>query len=135
MKFSDLIVLGSTMISLDPTVYLEDGRGCFMGMAAAAKTGATTCSTPYQIFSLFPWLKEPQRRGVHCPGCTMVYPDYANVISCVCMHVRAHDMTFEQGLKFVRAIEPNDECQTVYAFLCPQRVSRVEETSGTKPVE
>jgi len=134
MKFSDLVVLGSTIISLDSSIYLSEGCGCFIGMAAAAKTGATHYGDQqYRVMSLFPWLSEPKPN--YCPCCGQEYRDYCTTIGCLAVHVQMRQMTFDNALEHIRSIEPGEEeSQTVYGFLCPQRIRRVEEKSG-KPVE
>lgn len=108
MKFSDLVVLGSSIIHLDATIYLEDECGCFIGMAAAAKTGATTYGDrQYQVASLFPWLNEPHPNM--CPWCGKNYPNYCTTIGCTAVHVQERLCTFEDALEYIRSIEPAED--------------------------
>lgn len=107
MKFSDLVVLGSTIISLESTVYLKDGCGCLIGMAAAARTGAMTATSPDQVLGLFPWLQE--RNPTSCPVCGKDYSTYSGSISCVAFHLEQNQWDFEQALSYIRMIEPKEE--------------------------
>jgi len=113
MRFSELVLLGSTIIHLDCTIYLSEGYGCFIGMAAAAKTGATTCGDEqYRVMALFPWLNEPKPNA--CPVCGNEYRNYCTTIGCLAVHVQDHEWTFEQALDFIRMIEPKEEEAEVF---------------------
>ena len=129
MKFSEYIVLGSTFVEFDSTVYLQNGCGCLIGMAAAAKTGRTTlpCGTAFEVF---PWLN--QIAIAVCPICRTTWPTYGCALSCLAAHVEHDDCTFEKALEYVRSVEPGDEeetvpelkSQTAFGMLCPEGRTR-----------
>jgi hypothetical protein len=106
MKFSDLVVLGSTMVEFDPTVFLKDGCGCLIGMAGAAKSGLSDLPDG-ETGRMFPWLKANIKTV--CPVCGTKYWNYSASISCVAVHLHREEWTFEQALEYIRSIEPQEE--------------------------
>ena len=106
MKFSDLVVLGSTIVEFDPTVFLRDGCGCLIGMAGAAKSGLTSLPDG-ATGRLFPWLKAEVHAA--CPICGETYWNYSTSISCLAVHVERRECSFEQALNYIRSVEPQDE--------------------------
>ena len=106
MKFSDLVVLGSTIIEFDPAVYLQDNCGCLIGMAAAAKTGLLDL-VDGEVWKIFPWLHE--KRYLPCPVCGVPYFTASASISCMAVHMWCEKITFEQALDYIRSIEPQEQ--------------------------
>ena len=103
MKFSDLVVLGSTTVEFDATVFLADQCGCLIGMAAFAQTGANSM-TSHEIWELFPWLKA--ETVAICPECRTFFHTYAASISCLAAHVELKEVSFESALSYIRSVEP-----------------------------
>jgi hypothetical protein len=106
MKFSERVVLGSTLIKFDSLVYLAEGCGCLIGMAGAA-SGETNLQNGNKIQAKFPWLFEV--RKADCPCCSARHYSYASSISCMAFHLEVGYATFEQALTYIRSIEPQDE--------------------------
>jgi hypothetical protein len=108
MKFSEQVVLGSTLIKFQPWCFLEKGCGCLIGMAGAAlgETDLGGETGALRIGELFPWLEK--WRMVRCPYCHTTHYNYAASISCVAYHVQQDDWSFEQALSYIRSIEPPD---------------------------
>jgi hypothetical protein len=107
MKFSEQVVLGSTLIEFAPEVYLEDGCGCLIGMAGAALGEKDFQTGEYEkLEEHWPWMCE--KRLIACPVCYVVHPCYRASISCVAYHVHQSRWTFDQALSYIRSIEPPD---------------------------
>lgn len=106
MKFSDLVVLGSTLVEFDPTVFLKDGCGCLIGMAGAALSGLGDLPDG-ETGRMFPWLKS--RIEAVCPVCGQEYWNYSTSISCVAVHVAQKRWTFAQALEYIRSVEPKED--------------------------
>lgn len=104
MKFSEQVVLGSMLIKFQPEIYLENGCGCFIGMAAAAMGNKTFKALDKKMFG---WLFEP--RVVECPHCFAVHPNYSASVTCVAIHVENGTVSFDQALAYIRSVEPPDE--------------------------
>ena len=119
MKFSDLVVLGSTIIEFDPTVYLQDDCGCLIGMAAAAKHGIHNLDDG-QCWVIFPWLHE--KRELSCPVCGTVFPRASGSISCVAVHIAHRKITFDDALVYIRSIEPQEFDEDLE---CPEERVRI----------
>jgi hypothetical protein len=113
MKFSEQVVLGSTLVKFSSVVFLQDGCGCLIGMAGAA-TGETYMGgrhATYRVEQKFPWLSKA--RLVRCPVCMVTHECYAGSISCMAAHVEYDECTFDQALAYIRSIEPpEDECDS-----------------------
>jgi hypothetical protein len=109
MKFSEQVVLGSTLIRFQPWCFLQEGCGCLIGMAGAAlgetylggKQGAE------RIGELFPWLTK--FRVVRCPYCFVTHYSFCETVSCVAWHVEQGEMTFDRALAYIQMIEPQEE--------------------------
>jgi len=109
MKFSEHIVLGSTLVKFKSCVFLQEGCGCLIGMAGASlgETDLGGRASADRITELFPWLTK--MRVVRCPVCSVTQYSYCESVSCVAYHVEVGEMTFEQALDYIRSIEPADE--------------------------
>lgn len=106
MKLSDYVVLGSTIVQLDSSIFLQGGCGCLIGMAAAAKTGKLSMFASEPI-NEFPWLSVT--RHVDCPFCGASMTSYAGTVSCVAAHLEQQEIDFEWALDYIRSIEPAEE--------------------------
>ena len=112
MKFSEQVVLGSTLIKFKSYVFLQEGCGCLIGMAGAAlgETYLGGMKSEDRIGELFPWLEK--YRVVRCPVCFVTHYSYCETVSCVAYHVESGQWTFDQALAYIRSIEPGDEADT-----------------------
>jgi len=109
MKFSEQVVLGSTLVKFNSLTFLQHGCGCLIGMAGAA-CGEVMFDSPeghLRMREMFPWLFT--NRTARCPVCQCPHVNYAASVSCVAHHVEEADWTFEQALTYIRSIEPQDE--------------------------
>jgi hypothetical protein len=94
MKLSEAVLLGSTLVKLDPTIYLSNGCGCLLGMAAAAMGKKWSLSE--DIYVLFPWL--------------MYYPAVKlNIELTLAPAISRGEVTIEQAVDYIRSVEPQDE--------------------------
>jgi hypothetical protein len=103
MKFSEQVVLGSTLIKFKPEIYLQDGCGCFIGMAAAAMGNTSFKALDKKMFE---WLFVP--RLVRCPHCCQDHGGYSASVTCMAIHVENGTVSFNEALAYIRSIEPPD---------------------------
>jgi hypothetical protein len=113
MKFSDALVLGSTMIKFTPANFLCCGHGCLRGAAYFAATGKN--EIPINGDSvIWPWLDNE----VPCPPglryCCSVGPA-KYVINEIAYAVERGEWTIEQALDWIRANEPSEPSEPVLA--------------------
>jgi hypothetical protein len=109
MKFSEQVVLGSTLVKFNSLTFLQHGCGCLIGMAGAA-SGEIMFDSPEgheRMRTMFPWLFGV--RITQCPACNTRHINYATAISCVAHHVEDKSWTFDQALAYIRSIEPGED--------------------------
>lgn len=107
MKLSEAIMLGSTVIKLDPGCWLIDGkRGCLCGMAYFAATGKRDASYE-QVVKFWPWLQKteliPPRWATRNRG---EQRSAAAVISDIALDVCDGHVPLEKAVAWIETQEP-----------------------------
>lgn len=129
MRLSDEIVLGSSLITLNPATWLQDNCGCLIGMAA--KSRGTTEFVPSYIRSVYPWLEKefpvpPDLRTRFCESQRTAQA--CSIISVYAWAVYMGDCTFENAIGWIRANEPESE-ERVAEQVAEQLAEPVREES------
>lgn len=98
MKFSEAIMLGSTVIKLNPYRWLMCGKGCLCGMAYFAATGNKEGDYA-EIIAMWPWLSNDVKyKGQQ--------ESYISAVSRLAHDVDDREITLEQAVDWVRKHEP-----------------------------
>lgn len=110
MRLSDEIVLGSSLITLNPATWLRKDCGCFIGMAA--KSRGAVDSFPGSVFTAYPWLIKrfpvPQELWNRFLSSTHIEAAHC-IISVYAWAVHMGDCTFEQAIAWIRANESEEQ--------------------------
>lgn len=128
MKFSEAVVLGSTMIRFSPWMFLDRGKtcGCLKGMAHRAISDNQY--TPKLILETWPWLDSPVKSPAGCLFAAM-YDDQSayHLINFVALEIERGAITFGAAIDWIRANEPEEtpeEKRAIVEQYCAQLVGQ-----------
>jgi hypothetical protein len=109
MKLSDAMVLGSTQVKFDPTVWLDNRCGCLIGMALYA-IGYDVGSS-IEAMEEWPWLLEWRDGPFEDDGVDLRFPmgrPPCFIFSEMANRIAGGVMTFQQAVDWVKANEPEE---------------------------